>query len=523
MRISFLISAFLPFLICVSAANADDKSAVITLPEMLAIELPAGVNQVGPGESPLRELLAAAHSGSSPVTSDLQRKVGTGPVRVTWTAWDGAPKLGKVLARRTARVIVLPAGMTPVGLSADENATSGNNAVRIARDSTGQVHMIWQGAGPIYRRATVDAKGIVRFETGPVYVVGDSSGDWNSYPALAVAGDVVQLVWQGAGTVRTRRLSRTASGWAFGPIHDTAARSTGRDIGPAVALDARGGIHIVTPDGIYALSTDQGKSWKTETIPLPPNEHVKSASLAIDPSGAVHIAISAVVTRRAQATEKLGGYWQLRTITRSPNGSWIDAADALSGMPGWSEPRGTDDVLADWVRIATDQSGGLHLTWHGTVNSRKFANDAAFYAYHGRGGTWQMPVQLIAQDAAQGIKFSFAPSLALDKDRALPLAFYDVYDGPNWIGFDSALALFQNGRKAGPLLPVTQFVRRAIDAKHPDTALSSRFPAAAPAVWHSPDGRLWLDVLEMLKSDFEPKSPNLIVYHRLDVTRFLGR
>ena len=389
MRVRFLVSAFLPFFICISAANADDKSAVITLPEMLAVELPAGVTQVGPADSPLRELLAAAHSGSSTVTSDLQHKVGPGPVRVTWTAWDGPPKLGKVLARRTARVIVLPAGMTPVGLSADENATSGNNAVRIARDSAGQVHMTWQGAGPVYRRATVDAKGIVRFETGPVYVVGDTSGDWNSYPALAVAGDAVQLVWQGAGTARTRRLSRTASGWVFGPIHDSGAKSTGRDIGPAVALDPRGGVHIVTPDGIYAFSADRGESWKIETIPLPPNEHIKSASLAIDPSGAVHFAFSAVVTRSAPAAEKLGGYWQLRTITRSLNGSWINAADALSGMPGWSEPHGTDDVLADWVRIAADQLGGLHLTWHGTVNSRKFANDAAFYAYQRPGGTWQ--------------------------------------------------------------------------------------------------------------------------------------
>ena len=62
-----------------------------------------------------------------------------------------------------------------------------------------------------------------------------------------------------------------------------------------------------------------------------------------------------------------------------------------------------------------------------------------------------------------------------------------------------------------------------MDARRPETALSSRFPAAAPGVWHSSDGRLWLDVLEMLKTDFEPKGPNLIVYHRLDVTRLLGR
>ena len=529
MRIPPLGFVFFPFLLWTSAASAEETFA-ITLADVLAIELPVGVSQGGPGDSPLRELLSAARSGSSPVTSDLQRKVGPGPVRVTWTAWDGSPKLSKPTGTRTARVIILPAGMTPVGVSGDENATAGNNAAHVVRDSIGRVHMIWADSGrpsgrtgPVYRRAIVNAKGVVQFETEPVYVAEDTPGDWNSYPALAAAGDTVQLIWQGGGTARTRRLTSGPSGWTLGPIRDTGAISGGRDVGPAVAIDGSGGVHIVTPDGIYAWSRDRGQTWQTETIPLPAGQHIKTESIAADPSGAVHIAFSSVVMRPDPPAGKLGGYWQLRTITRSANGTWVNPIDALAGVPGWSEPHGTDDVLADWVRIAADRQGGLHLTWHGTVNSRKFSNDAAFYAYRGPGGSWQKPVQLIPQDAARGIKFSFAPSLALEGGRALPLAFYDVYDGPNWTGFDSSLAVFRDGRLERALIPVTQFVRAAIEARRPETALSSRFPAAAPAIWHSPDGRLWLDVLEMLKTDFEPRGPNLIVYHRLDVTQFLGR
>jgi hypothetical protein len=507
--------------------RAQPTGPQIVLPDILAVELPRGVSGIGPNDSPLRELLASAHCGTQTVSSDLQRKVGPGPVRVTWTAWEGAAGVGKPVATRTARVFVLPAGMTPVGVSGDENATGGNNAVRIARDSTGRVHMIWVDSGrsggrtgPVYRRAAVGVDGAVRFETEPVYVAEGGPEDWNAYPALAIAGNTVQLVWQGGGTVRTRRLSFSSGGWVFGPIRDTGAKSEGRDVGPAVAIDA-GGVHIVTPSGVYAFSGDGGLSWKTERVPLAPNQQIKTASLALDPSGTVYIAFSAVVTRTNVSGGKFGQYWQLRTIRRGKDGSWSDARDVLSGLPGWSEPKGQDDAVADWVRIAADSQGGLHLTWHGTANSHKLDNDNAYYAWRKPTGEWQAPIQLIAQDPARGIKFSFAPSLALDRDRALPLAFYDVYDGTSWIGFDSAFVVLRNGRVEMPRLPVTQFVRAAIDAKQPDNALTSRFPAVGPSVWRTSDGRAWLDILELLKSRLLPVGPNLLVYHRMELTTVL--
>lgn len=513
-----------------SSALAEDAQPQITLPEIMAVELPPGVSQIGPAEAPLRDLLFAARSGSRMVTNDLQHKVGVGPLRVTWTAWDGPPNASKPAATRTARVIVLPNGLTPVGVSGDQNATGGNNSVHIARDAAGRVHMIWADSGrngartgPVYRRAALDGKGAVHFETEPIYVAENTPGDWNCYPALAVAGNTVQLVWQGGGTVRTRRLTPGPSGWVFGPIHDTGAKSGGRDVGPAIAMDSSGGIHIVTPDGVYVFSRDGGQNWKKETVPLPPNEQVKTASIAADASGAIHIAFSAEVSRTAPPGIKLGGYWQLRTITRTVNGNWTNPTDVLAGMPGWAEPHDTDDVLADWVRIAADERGGLHLTWHGTVNSRKYSNDAAFYAWRRPGGSWQTPVQMVPQDPARGVKFSFAPSIAFDKDRAIPVVFYDVYDGKDWIGFDTAYRVFHDGRAETPLFPVTGFVRAAIDAGHREAALGSRFPAAAPAIWESRDGRASLDVLELLQSGFQPGGPNLIVYHRLDITRILYR
>jgi hypothetical protein len=510
-------------------ASAQQAPSII-LPDILAVELPRGRTDISPTESPLRELLAAGRSGTRTVSTDLQRKVGAGPVRVSWNAWDGAPGAGKPRASRTARIFILPNGMTPVGVSGDENATGGNNGMHIVRDPTGRVHMIWQDGGreggrtgAVYRRASIASDGNVKFETGPIYVADDGPSDWNAYPSLTLVGNSVQLVWQGGGTARTRRVSPGAGGWTLGPIINTGAKSEGRDVGAVIAADSKGGLHIVTPNGIYAVSTDEGRSWKTEAVPLPPGASVKTSSLAADLAGVVHIAFTAPIARPDPPGAKLGGYWQLRTVDRTSDGKWVKATDVLALMPGWAEPKGPDDLLADWSRIAADAQGGLHLTWHGTVFTHKFANDAAFYAYKKPGGAWQKPVLLVPQEAARGVKFSYAPSLTLDGDRALVLSFYDVYAEGKQLGFDSRLAFLRNGVPEQPSIPVSQFVSAAVAAKRPETAMGSRFPNAAPSIFRAADGRAMLDILELYQSPFEPGGANLVVYHRLDLTANLRR
>ncbi|HET7084480.1 MAG TPA: hypothetical protein VFI23_06905 [Rhizomicrobium sp.] len=502
------------------AALAQD----IDLPQLLAVEMPKGMAQIGPTDTPLRELLASGHSGERKVTADLNHKVGVGPVRVTWSAWDGAPGSGTPAATRTARLFILPHGMTPVGVSGSENATGGNNAVHIARDASGRVHMIWQDGrragghiGPVYRRASIGPDGAVHFETDPIYVAEPGPSDWNGYPALALSGRDVQLVWQGGGTAHTRRVSLGANGWTMGPIVDTGAKSEGRDVGDSIAFDAKGGLHIATPSGIYAFSGDGGKSWKTEPIPLPPNERIKTQSVTVDPAGIVHISFSAPVNRPVPSGVKQGGYWQLRAIDRTPDGNWVNAIDVLADAPAWKELHGPDDMLSDWTRIVADRQGGLHLTWHGSALSHVYAHDAAYYAWKKPGGLWSAPVLLVPPGQAQGPKFSYAPSLSLDGDRALAMVFYDVFNGPEE-AFDSSLATLRLGKLAGPVLPVTRYVQAAVTAKRPEMAISSRFPAVAPAPWHMPDGRTVLDVLELLQSPFEPKGANLVVYHRIDLT-----
>ena len=432
-------------------------------------------------------------------------------MRVFWTIFLC---FGTALAR--AEPVALPPGLTQVGLSADENATAGNNATHIARDSAGHVHMVWvdsgrQGekTGPVYRRLNV------QLDTPPVYIADKTPGDWNAYPALAATGDTVFVVWQGGGTARVRRFD----GREWGPVVDTGAKSDGRDVGPSMQADASG-VRVVTPSGQFAISTDGGATWKTEPVPLPSGQHMKTASIAADPAGGVVLAFSSVVRdpKETAKNEGSGGYWQLRTIRRSSGGTWSDSGDVLAAFPEWAEAKGASDSLADWVRIGTDTAGGQHLLWHGTGISHVYGNDQAYYAYRAPKGEWQAPIPLVKRDDAKGIKFSFAPSLTLDGENVLATVFYDVYDGTRWAGFDADLVPFLRGTQHGAVLPLTHYVRASIDAKKPVGALSSRFPSAALAPYHAPDGHVWLDMLETFIPMGVDGVPKSIVHQRVDVT-----
>jgi hypothetical protein len=510
---------------------AAQPAPSITLPDVLSVEMPVDKTAIAPTDPPLRDLLAAAKGNWPHITTDLKRNLPVGAARVTWSAWNGEPGAGTPAATRTATIFVLPNGLLQAGASADEAATAANGAVHIARDGNGRVHMVWVDSGragvatgPVYRRGFVGDDGIARFETPPTYFAEGAPADWNAYPGLAVSGNTVDVVWQGGGKAWARRLTQGASGYVWGPARDTGARSEGRDTGPSVATNGNA-VHLITPTGIYALSIDGGQSWRTDPMPIPTGQSVKTASLALDSAGTVTIAFSSIVRNRKEGgtSEDPGGYWQLRIIQRTPDGRWTGAADALAEFPTWGEPFPGQDALADWSRVGVDRARGLHLLWHGTAVSHLYDNDQAFYAYRPAGGRWRQPVPLVAQDAGRGIKFSFAPSLTLDGERAFATVFHDVYQGERWAGFDTVLVPLSDGVPDGAPLPVSQFVRESIDRKTPEFSLSTRFPAASPAVSRGPDGRAWLDLLETLAPLGVKDTPHLVVWHRLDVSAAVKR
>ncbi len=500
-----------------SAAQAQPKPAII-LPAPFALELHPGQTSIAAADPALRGLLASARAGSLRVSHDLAHSVEQGVTQVTFTAWDG----DKPVATANAALFVLPHGMTPVGVTTDENATSGNSATHIGVDAVGRAHMVWvDGSGPWYRRAVVDARDEVHFQGEPVAFATPAPSEWSAYPALSVDGMAVHLAFQGGQKLFERSVIAAGDTTTLGPVHDVGLPSPGRDIGPSIV--SQGDIvQVITPQGQFAQSTDGGQHFVNETIATPPGSHVISSALARDNKGVLHVAMSVGIrfgnNEMSNKGKGSGNYWQMLIATRDAGGHWSPTRDALAGLPEWAEPPLTEDAIAAWTRVLVDEQGAEHLTWHGTAVSRVFGQDQGWYAYRPTPEAVVKPIALAPRDPEHGINYSFAPGLTLDGDRALALVFFDVMDGSDWRGLDSRLLEFRNGAPTGKSLTVTDFMRRSIDAKRPQDGLSVRFPSPAPTLRRTADGHAWLDVVETLIPRGVENAPMLIVYQRIDLT-----
>ena len=505
------------------------EAPAILLPEPFVVEMPAGRTSLGPGDEPLRSVLASARAGKHRVTATLPRdQIGVGVWRVILSAWEETSSVLPA-ARRETPLFVLPAGMSVVAVTGHTNATAGNNATHIARDAGGDVHMVWvdswgpyQRDGAWYRRARTLSDGSVRFETEAVPLA-SRAGGFTAMPSLTAAGDTVHFVWQVDNAVWYRNLKRDGTIWRWSDEIDTGARSARRDIGPSVAVDVLGGIHVLSTDAIYAFSTDGGKRWTLEPLPLGEGREAKTTSLSLDREGRPLVVASVIPTGGKPLSEAhgTGAHWPVLVFRRTAPGRWETVRGPLEGWREWEPPTlEAEDVLADWVRLMEDSSGGLHATWHGTAVSRVYGNDHAYYAWRPPGGAWNPPVPLREPDPEQGYGWSYAPGLTLMGETALPLVFYMVQARQSERGFDSDLNAFHRGKRVGTPLPVNRSARDSLIAGEPMGALSAWFPGAAPALWHGEDGRIWMDVLVTLFPT-GIAAPGMVVYQRVDVTEWL--
>jgi hypothetical protein len=115
--------------------------------------------------------------------------------------------------------------------------------------------------------------------------------------------------------------------------------------------------------------------------------------------------------------------------------------------------------------------------------------------------------------------YSYAPSLAIDpaSDAVLAVVFFGQQNQTHE-AFDSDALLLRAGRVVGGPIPLSQNARTAIAAGRPDDALSTWFAGAAPWLYHSPGGRIWLDVLYTARTPEAHASPHYVIYQRCDVT-----
>jgi ABC transporter substrate binding protein len=528
-----------------SAAEAarSAQGVGIALPEMLAVELPgADATSVAPGDSPLRELLEGVRAGGFRVTHDLRRPIGPGATEVTWTAWEDMPGHSAARGIRTARIHVFPFGLAPVGLSGDDRATVGNQSAKVARDGAGRAHMVWLDAGRrgrgirvMYRRAAVDPQsGGVTWETEPLRVSDQANEFWNSYPVIEASDNAIHIAWAGSATVQYRRLVRAGDAWVFEPIRDTRVPGPGEDWGPGLGARNDAEIHLLTPSGRYALSTDGGRTWTQDRVPVPRGLAMKGPALAVDAGGNGHVTFTGKVRSPAGGWraygEQHGAYWELRYVRRRAAGGWEDAQNVLAEYPEWRDRGTREDVLVDFSDIAVDRNGNLHVGWHGSANTAAYSFDEAFYVRRTAtgAGTWGRwgPIQTLHPlDPSRGEYFSYGPSLSVDdeSDAVLAVLFFDTIPRAG-LRLDSAARVVRDGRLEGPAILLTRSARDAVAAGRAREAWSTWFPCAAPRVYRGADRRAWLDVLQtVVTSPGQADAVHYVVYLRREVTAHVGR
>jgi hypothetical protein len=503
---------------------------------MLAIELPAPAGNISPEASPLRDLLESARAGVLAVSHDQVAPLAVGGTLVTWTAWEASSGAARTaVAKRSAYVYVFPFGQTPIGVSGDDHATAGNHAAKVARDSSGRVHVAWLDSGRpgqepavMYRRGIPDDRsGIVSWETDP-FRVSDGSAAWNSYVALEASDHAVHLTWWGGRTTNYRRLVRDGGAWRWDPIRDTRAPGPGHDSGPDIAVRSDDEIHVLTPAGNYAITRDGGATWAPDQVPGVPGARMKLPGLALDANGNSHVVFTAVVRGGGNQPPALrNGYWELRYIRRQVGGGWVDAHHVLAGFPEWSDPGKGQDRLADWADVAVDARGAVHVVWHGTANTHAYGRDEAFYIRRPAAGPrawspWEAPQALLRADPGP-VVHSFAPALAVDPagDLVLPVFFVDMAKSGR-AAFDSVMRIVRAGRVEGPPLSLSGTARAALDSGRAHDALSVWFPTPAPRVARATDGRVWLDVVHTAATPSAHKSPHLIIHQRVEITALVG-
>jgi hypothetical protein len=521
-----------------AAAAAAGEEAIL-LPEPLAVELPrAGMTELSPDAPPLRELLAGATAGGLRVTHDRSAPLRIGPTEVTWTAWEGVPHQSGVRGTRRAWVYVFPHGTTPVGVTHKYNALAANHSAKIVRDATGRIHMAWLETRPgpggrrvgrvVYRRAAQDeTTGRLTFETDVMPVSEPGGGGPGSYLAVEASPSAVHLAWFGGRTTLYRRLVFRGGVWSFERVRDTGAPGSAHDTGPDMGVRGDDEIHIVTPTGHYAVSTNGGAGWSRDRLPAP-GPPFKNTAIAVDREGHAHVVFT-VLRRHLKSWSSdrpNGGYWELAYARRRPGGGWVDAQNVLAASPAWADAGRERDVLADWADIAVDAGGSLHVAFHGTANTGIYGRDEAHYVRRpavgpGAWGPWEAAKPLHPIDRAGGTLFSFAPALSVapEGDVVVALVFFELRDYPREI-FDSDAVIVRGGIVEGPPIPLSQMARRA--ARWQD-ALGNWFPSAAPRLHRSKDGRVWLDTLQVAETPERHASPHPVVYQGLDLTDRMAR
>lgn len=513
-----------------------------------ALELPPGCTSLSADHPLLRSILdGAASSAGGPVTHDAAGKTfAVGKTAVTWhDASDGTS--------RTCFVYLYPRGWQVLGPSSSLRTFEPNAARHVLHDRLGRLHVTYGDGTDVWYRLglpksdRVEWQPAIRLNDSPV---GTSQARPRSYGAtLALTCDaqgnaVVHCAWStialGPATVWLRRIevSRTSTvspgpvegvsvgGWAAaasGPARRSILR---RAFQPpmynfvCLATDSRGTLHMVaeTPEAlVYACSRD-GREWSGRKVwrtSETGSYQYRYPSMVIDSRDRVHL-----VWQTTGYRDNRNWWVPLYTVRDPKTGDWSALDNPLADHPDWKAGRRRQDVLFAYPNLLVDDRDNVHLAWHGTCRSHRFAWDDVFYimrpcdASSRQYGPWTGYAVVHQRDhlgdgRGEDANFSWVPSLAYkpgSDDLYAMIMFGPADDEVDDAGVnvtDGALKV----RRAGRWQPSFQDLTRTRDQR-------SWYPNLAPEIWIDRDNRAWLDMVwvDGTRNDYN------VVFRRVEVT-----
>jgi len=301
-------------------------------------------------------------------------------------------------------------------------------ALSLATDDAGRLHMVWtEETMPGYFRGSIFyALWDGQAWTAPVRLSTYSS-ELAQWPAIAVdARGIIHVVYVG-----NERLYYTYT-YAGGTPWVPASWSIPRDIGgmepvswPDLAIDSDDQLHVVWSAGtvadiFYSSSTDGGKEWSSP-VQLSDSSEVEDLrpQLAIGRPGEIHL----VWTERALKEGTILGSLYRRS---------------LDGGNSWSPASNIREGQANWMGIAADVRGNVHVICHYTGEERQQNGQVHQWSSDG-GSSWSAPVVLPKPKTTGWSGSDAIPGMVVDSAGHLHVVigegsrvYYLRWDGQQW-------------------------------------------------------------------------------------------
>jgi hypothetical protein len=270
-------------------------------------------------------------------------------------------------------------------------------------------------------RYATNASGSWKAET-----VDQSSADVGQWPAVAVDGKgQPHVAYLDAASGTLKHAVKGLTGWSVSTVSGSAAGHTSIDV------DTSGGFHVsFLRQGTLWYATGKPKSWTLVQVDKTPNTGLMS-SLAVDKAGKVHIAHGEGIppfgaTKLRYTTNSPAGKWATQTpaslakahgsfpsIAVSPSGDvhishYPEEAGPLyltsrvKGVWKSESPDPTGDV-GSFSSIELDSKGGVHIAYRGiTMKELRYATNAS--------GAWKVQILYPNGNSGRWTSMTRAPS-----------------------------------------------------------------------------------------------------------------